>query len=79
MDNPFVPFPGGRRLILEGEDEEEGEQIRVEITVLDATEVVAGVTTRVVGERAFINDEIFKVFARGVGLMADEDLELISF
>jgi hypothetical protein len=45
IDNPYYPLPVGRRLILEGGG------LRLEVTVLDETEVVAGVTTRVVEER----------------------------
>lgn len=43
--NPYFPLEVGKRWVLEGGDE------RVEVTVLDETEVVAGVTTRVVEER----------------------------
>lgn len=59
IDNPFSPFPVGQQLILEGE--EDGAILRVEITVLDETEVVAGVTTRVVEEREFEDDELTEV------------------
>jgi hypothetical protein len=43
--NPYFPIEVGKQWTLEGGDE------RVVITVLDETEVVAGVTTRVVEER----------------------------
>jgi hypothetical protein len=43
--NPYFPIEVGKRWTLEGGDE------RVQITVLDETEVVAGVITRVVEER----------------------------
>jgi hypothetical protein len=45
IDNPFLPFPVGHRLVLE---DESGLQVR--ITVLDEIETVAGVDTRVVEE-----------------------------
>jgi hypothetical protein len=60
IDNPFSPMPVGQRLILEGE--EDGVPVRVEITVLDETEEVAGVTTRVVEERDFEDDELIEIF-----------------
>lgn len=48
VDNPFFPLPVGHRLVLEGP--EQGQEVLVRITVLDETEVVAGVETRVVEE-----------------------------
>ena len=54
IDNDFFPLPVGRQWVLEGiEENDEGEEvlIHLEITVLDETEVVDGVTTRVVEER----------------------------
>ncbi len=59
IDNPFSPMSVGQQSILEGE--EDGAAIRAEITVLDETEVVAGVTTRVVEEREFEDDELVEV------------------
>ncbi len=47
IDNPFLPFPVGHRLVLEGD---ESGHLLVRITVLDETETVAGVDTRVVEE-----------------------------
>jgi hypothetical protein len=55
IDNPYFPLPEGQQTVLEGNDE--GEQIKVQITVLSATEVVAGVTTRVVEESEWVNGE----------------------
>lgn len=49
--NPYFPLEVGTRWILESGDE------RVQITVLDETEVVAGVTTRVVEEREWEGGE----------------------
>jgi hypothetical protein len=49
IDNQFFPLAVGDVLDLEGADDE-GVTTRVRITVLDETEEVAGVTTRVVEE-----------------------------
>ena len=59
IDNAFFPLVVGTKLVLEGE--EDGEPIRVEITVLNETEEVAGVTTRVVEEREFEDGELVEV------------------
>jgi hypothetical protein len=48
IDNPFFPLPVGQQVVLEGV--EYGQQLLVRITVLDETETVAGVQTRVVEE-----------------------------
>lgn len=48
IDNPFLPFPVGHQVVLEGT--EGGEALLVRITALDETETVAGVETRVVEE-----------------------------
>jgi hypothetical protein len=63
IDHPFFFLPVGTQWILQGEEEDDGElvQIRVEITSLDETEVVAGVTTRVVEEREFEDGELIEV------------------
>ena len=64
IDNDFFPLPVGRQWVLEGiEEDDEGEEvsIRVEITVLDETEIVDGVTTRVVEEREFEDGEEVEV------------------
>ena len=49
VTNQFFPLPVGSQLILEGDDE--GVTSRLVITVLAATETVAGVATRVMEER----------------------------
>src|ERR1043166_7874851 len=49
VTNPFFPLPVGHQLVLDGN--EDGGAVRVVITVLDQTEIVAGVPTRVVEER----------------------------
>lgn len=59
ITHPFMPLPVGRQIVLEGEDD--GELLRVRITVLDETEVVAGVTTRVVEEREWEDGELVEV------------------
>ncbi len=59
IDNPYFPMPVGRQLVLEGR--EDGESLRVEITVLDETEEVAGVTTRVVQETEYEDGELVEI------------------
>lgn len=48
IDNPYFPLPVGHQIVLEGP--EAGGELLVMITVLDQTEIVAGVRTRVVEE-----------------------------
>jgi hypothetical protein len=48
---PFFPLDVGRQLILTGE--EDGEAVVLQVTVLDRTRTIAGVTTRVVEGREF--------------------------
>jgi hypothetical protein len=57
--NPFFPLDVGRQLILTGE--EEGEAVVLQVTVLDRTRTIAGVTTRVVEEREFHDGELAEV------------------
>jgi hypothetical protein len=59
VTNPFFPLPVGHELVLEGVEDEE--EIELVITVLDQTEVVAGVTTRVVEERETVDGELAEV------------------
>lgn len=59
IDNEFFPLVVGTQLVLEGV--EDGETIRVEITVLDETEDVAGVTTRVVEEAEYVDGELAEI------------------
>jgi hypothetical protein len=59
IDNAYHPLPVGLQLVLEGEDE--GETVRVEIDVLDETEDVAGVTTRVVTETEYEDGELIEI------------------
>jgi hypothetical protein len=53
--NPYFPMDVGSEWVLEGGDE------RVVITVLDETETVAGVTTRVIEEREFEDGDLKEV------------------
>lgn len=59
IDNRYLPLVVGTQLILEGE--EDGATLRVEFTVLDETEVVDGVTTRVVEERETEDGELVEI------------------
>ena len=64
--NAYWIMEPGWRIVLEGVEEaeeegEEDEEIRVEITVLNETEMVAGVRTRVIEEREWIDGELFEV------------------
>lgn len=56
IDNPYFPLSVGSESVLEGIDDE-GTEIRIEITVLDEIEMVAGVMTRVVEEDEFEDGE----------------------
>ncbi len=59
-NNPYFPLaPVGRQWILTGE--EDGEPIRLQITVLNQTRVIDGVTTRVIEERESVGGELFEV------------------
>lgn len=81
--NPYFPLEVGRRWVLEGEDD--GEPVRVEITVLDETEVVGEVVTRVVEEREWEDGELHEVsrnfFARasdGTVCYFGEEVEIVE-
>jgi hypothetical protein len=57
--NPYLPYRPGLQTVLEGPD---GSRTgKVQITVLDETETVAGVTTQVVEEREWIDDGLVEV------------------
>ena len=60
INNPFFPLFVGDELVLEGEDDE-GTFLEIIITVLDETENVAGVTTRVVEEAESEDGEIVEI------------------
>lgn len=57
--NPYFILEAGYKLILAGE--EDGESILVTITVLDEFEIVAGVQTRVVEEREWVDGVLAEV------------------
>jgi hypothetical protein len=59
IDNPFLPLPVGSVTVLEGE--EEGETVRVQVSVLDEVEMVADVETRVVEEREWEGAQLVEV------------------
>jgi hypothetical protein len=69
VTNPYLPLLPGRQLVLEGKDG--SKSARVQITVLDEIEVVAGVDTRVVEEREWIDDELVEVSRNFVAQAAD--------
>ncbi len=50
IDNPYFPLQVGQQSVLQGTDDE-GVTVRVQVTVFDETEDVAGITTRVFEER----------------------------
>jgi hypothetical protein len=57
--NPYFILVPGHEIVLEGDDE--GELLRVVITVLDKTKVVDGVETRVVKERETLDGELVEI------------------
>jgi hypothetical protein len=59
IDNPFFPEEVGRTLVLDGS--ENGAMVHLEITALDQTETIAGVTTRVVQERETHDNELVEI------------------
>jgi hypothetical protein len=75
--NPYFPMDVGKQWILEGGGE------RVQISVLDETVVVGGVTTRVIEEREWEDDEMVEVSRNFFAQAADgtvcyfgEDVEM---
>jgi len=62
--NPYFIMEPGWWIALEGQEEDdegEIETVRVEITVLNEIRLVAGVMTRVIEEREWIDDELYEV------------------
>ena len=59
IDNPFFPLAVGQLRVYEGEGD--GALIRLEIRVLDETENVGGVTTRVLEEKESEDDEVIEI------------------
>lgn len=62
-DNPWFPLWPGYSLVLQGEEEDDGETVEVEVivSVLTDTEMVDGVLTRVVEERESEDGELVEV------------------
>jgi hypothetical protein len=60
IDNPFFPISVGTQWVLEGANDE-GAPVRLVITSLEDTELVAGVTTRVLEEREWEDDALVEV------------------
>ncbi len=57
--NPWFPMGVGQQWTHEGE--EEGVPVRLLITVVDETRLIAGVTTRVIEEREWEDDELLEI------------------
>jgi hypothetical protein len=57
--NPYFPMGVGHQLILTGEDN--GEAVTLQVTVLNVTRNIEGVTTRVIEEREFVDGELAEV------------------
>lgn len=57
--NPYFPIQVGNQWEYEGE--EDGESLRLLITILNLTKVIDGVTTRVLEEREWVDDELLEV------------------
>jgi hypothetical protein len=74
--NPFFNLVPGFQLVLEGEDEKE--EVRVEITVLDETEMVDGVETRVVEEVETKDGELAEI-SRNFFVICEETKSVLYF
>jgi hypothetical protein len=81
IDNDFFPLPVGQKWSYEGT--EDGEALTLEIEVLDETELVAGVETRVVredekadGEQVEISWNFFVQAADGTVCYYGEDVDI---
>ena len=69
IDNEWFPLVVGTQWVLEGI--EDGELIHLEITVLDETEDVAGITTRVMEEAEWVDGELEEI-SRNFFAQADD-------
>jgi hypothetical protein len=69
IDNEFFPLTGDTELVLEGEDD--GETVRVEITVPGDTEMVAGVETLVMIETEYEDGELIEISYNFIAQAAD--------
>jgi hypothetical protein len=59
IDNPFFPLVVGQTSVFEGE--EDGAMVHLEVEVMDQTETIGGVTTRVIEEREKHDGEIVEI------------------
>ena len=69
IDNEFFPLTLATELVLEGEDD--GETVRVEITVPGDTEEVAGVETLVMIETEYEDGELLEIARNFIAQAAD--------
>lgn len=69
IDNPFFPLAVGFRAVLEGA--ESGSHLLVRVTVLDETEPVAGIPTRVVEEYEAVDGRVAEI-SRNFFAQADD-------
>lgn len=72
IDNRYFPLPVGRRLLLKGE--ESGTPVTLQVTVLDETEIVGEVTTRVVEEREWEDGALIEVSRNYYAQSSDGDV-----
>jgi hypothetical protein len=56
VDNPYLPLVPGTRWVYEGEDD--GQEERVEVEVLDETREIEGITATVVRDTVYVDGEI---------------------
>jgi hypothetical protein len=59
ITNPYFPAPVGYQTIFAGDDD--GEELTLQITVLDLTRNIGGVITRVIEEREWVDGELKEV------------------
>jgi hypothetical protein len=76
VNNTYWLLNIGYRIVLEGDDEDEF--VQVNITVLNETEIVGGITTRVVEERESIDGELAEV-SRNYFALCNETNDIIYF
>jgi len=76
VNNTYWRLDIGYRIVLEGEDE--GEDIQVNITVLNRTKMVGSIETRVVEERELEDGELVEISYNYVAL-CNETNDLIYF
>jgi hypothetical protein len=76
-ENPYFILATGHQLVLESGPEADEHEV-VTITVLDETEVVAGVTTRVVEERETV-DGVLKEVSRNFFAVCEQNGSVVYF